>query len=349
MDNLRIRKLTPKECFRLQGFSDSDFEKAEAINSNTQLYKQAGNSICVPVVEYIIKALLDCGALENEGEEKEMELKVQTPTFPEVIEFNFDELKQEITERASAYVNLVYTDDQIKDAKKDRATLNKFVKALSDERIKIKKECLKPYEEFEAKIKELDGIVNQAIKNIDDQVKEYEEKQKADKLAAIEGYWKACEKPFDIPFEKVMSKSWLNASVSLKSVYGAIDVLLEGFTKDLATLQNLPEFSFEAVEVYKTTLDLNEAIKQGKQLAEMAKRKAEAEMAKHMNPPVTEKEDQIEGQVEFKDAESFERCIPQPTEEREWIGFKAHLTLMDAQALANLFAARRIPFERIEI
>ena len=62
---LRIRKLTPKECFRLMGFSDSDFEKAETVNSNTQLYKQAGNSIVVPVVEYIIQALFDCGALEK--------------------------------------------------------------------------------------------------------------------------------------------------------------------------------------------------------------------------------------------------------------------------------------------
>lgn len=50
---LRIRKLTPKECFRLMGFSDEDFEKAKIFNSNTQLYKQAGNSIVVPVVEYI--------------------------------------------------------------------------------------------------------------------------------------------------------------------------------------------------------------------------------------------------------------------------------------------------------
>lgn len=62
--NLRIRKLTPKECFRLMGFEDSDFEKAEAVNSNSQLYKQAGNSIVVPVVQYIIQGLLDCGALE---------------------------------------------------------------------------------------------------------------------------------------------------------------------------------------------------------------------------------------------------------------------------------------------
>lgn len=62
---LRIRKLTPKECFRLMGFADSDFEKAEAVNRNTQLYKQAGNSIVVPVSEHIIQALFDCGALEK--------------------------------------------------------------------------------------------------------------------------------------------------------------------------------------------------------------------------------------------------------------------------------------------
>ena len=66
MGNLRIRKLTPKECFRLMGFDDADFEKAEKVNSNTQLYKQAGNSIVVSVVEYIIKALFDCKAFETE-------------------------------------------------------------------------------------------------------------------------------------------------------------------------------------------------------------------------------------------------------------------------------------------
>lgn len=48
---LRIRKLTPKECWRLMGFDDEDFYKAEAVNSNTQLYKQAGNSIVVNVLE----------------------------------------------------------------------------------------------------------------------------------------------------------------------------------------------------------------------------------------------------------------------------------------------------------
>lgn len=60
----RIRKLTPKECWRLMGFDDTDFEKAEAVNSNAQLYKQAGNSIVVPVLEHIFTALYECGALK---------------------------------------------------------------------------------------------------------------------------------------------------------------------------------------------------------------------------------------------------------------------------------------------
>jgi len=61
-DGLRIRKLTPKECWRLMGFTDEEFEKAEKVNSNSQLYKQAGNSIVVNVLEKILDKLL--------GEEK---------------------------------------------------------------------------------------------------------------------------------------------------------------------------------------------------------------------------------------------------------------------------------------
>lgn len=53
----RIRKLTPLECWRLMGFDDEDFRKAEQVNSNAQLYKQAGNSIVVNVIMSIIQKL----------------------------------------------------------------------------------------------------------------------------------------------------------------------------------------------------------------------------------------------------------------------------------------------------
>lgn len=58
-DGIRIRKLTPKECWRLMGFTDEDFEKAQKVNSNTQLYKQAGNSIVKQVLMAIFKQMID--------------------------------------------------------------------------------------------------------------------------------------------------------------------------------------------------------------------------------------------------------------------------------------------------
>lgn len=54
---IRIRKLIPLECWRLMGFTDEDFYKAEAVNSNTQLYKQSGNSICTPCLEAIFSQM----------------------------------------------------------------------------------------------------------------------------------------------------------------------------------------------------------------------------------------------------------------------------------------------------
>lgn len=58
MTKYRIRKLTPRECWRLMGFYDKDFDAAAAVNSNTQLYAQAGNSIVVKVLEEIFKQII---------------------------------------------------------------------------------------------------------------------------------------------------------------------------------------------------------------------------------------------------------------------------------------------------
>ena len=73
-DGLRIRKLTPKECWRLMGFDDEDYERSAQVNSNTQLYKQAGNSIVVNVLEAILTKLL----IDNSNQNV---IKVQTTIF----------------------------------------------------------------------------------------------------------------------------------------------------------------------------------------------------------------------------------------------------------------------------
>ena len=67
LEGKRIRKLTPKECFRLQGWTDDYFEKAQFVNSDSQLYKQCGNSVTVPVIEAIARKLKICQADTNES------------------------------------------------------------------------------------------------------------------------------------------------------------------------------------------------------------------------------------------------------------------------------------------
>lgn len=61
-----IRKLTPKECFRLQGWSDDDFEKAQFVNSDSQLYKQAGNGVTVSVIEAIASKMQPKEVMTND-------------------------------------------------------------------------------------------------------------------------------------------------------------------------------------------------------------------------------------------------------------------------------------------
>lgn len=65
---IRIRRLTPRECFRLQGFSDLQFDKAQAVNSDTQLYKQAGNAVTVNVVEEIGRHIMCFNSIYGGGD-----------------------------------------------------------------------------------------------------------------------------------------------------------------------------------------------------------------------------------------------------------------------------------------
>ena len=117
-----------------------------------------------------------------------MEFKIYNPQeegFLKEIDWNYEELKTEIQGKANDYMNLVYTADQVKDAKKDRANLNKFVEALESKRKEIKKQITEPYSAFEKQEKELVGIVNKAIANIDTQIKGYEEATRQEKLEKV--------------------------------------------------------------------------------------------------------------------------------------------------------------------
>ena len=279
-----------------------------------------------------------------------MELKVNEYQLPEALSFNFEELKGELEEKVKHYETLVYSDEQIKEAKADKANLNKLKKALNDERIKREKEYMIPFNDFKSKINEIIAIIDKPVLMIDKQVKAFEENQKAEKLATILAFFNG-ENEFEwLDFELINNSKWLNASVTMKAIQEEIKIKLEQIKTDIATLSQMPEFGFEAVEVYKTSLNMNKALNEAQRMSQIAKAKAEQErlraeaeqkkadeeFAKNMNPPVEESTATVEEST----------ATVEESTAKEWISFTALLSVEDAQALASFFNTRGIEFKR---
>ena len=287
-----------------------------------------------------------------------MELKVKETTLPEKIEFNYQELKKELEEKVSVYSTMVYTDENIKEAKADRANLNKLKKALNDERIRREKEYMQPFNDFKTKINEIIGIIDKPCMVIDKQVKAYEEQQKAEKRAAIEELFGTIGfQPF-VKLDMIFDEKWLNSSVTMKSIETQMKELIYKYSTDLLTLSNLPEFGFEATEVYKSTLDINKAITEAQRMSQIAKAKAEREAeqarlkAEEEARKAAEKEAAHEaeqtGEAVFNNAPDVSEQIPvEQKSPAQWVSFRCLLTVEDAQALGEFFRARQIEFEQI--
>lgn len=283
-----------------------------------------------------------------------MELKINEIQLPDVIQFNYEELKQELTEKVSKYETMVYTDDQIKDAKADRANLNKLKKALNDERIRREKEYMQPFNEFKAKINEVIAIIDKPVALIDKQVKEFEEKKKADKRIEIGSYWDSTEHPEWITLARIFDERWLNSGYSMKQIQADIAGWINRINIELATLDSLNEYKFEATEEYKRTLDLNKAIAEGKRLADIQKRKEEQkrkaeEEAKKLEQLKAEEagEKLAEGFKEGVDMSEYMTPPEAPEDKGQWISFKAFLTVKQAKLLKVFFEGEGIQFKAI--
>lgn len=277
-----------------------------------------------------------------------MELKINEVALPAPITFNYDELKSELLHKVSVYETMVYTEDQVKEAKADRAALNRLKKALNDERIRQEKEYMQPFNAFKAQIAELVKIIDNSVSVVDKQVKEFDEKKKVEKLDAILEYFGialAAKLP-SVPLNHrlVVDDKWLNASVSMKSIQESIDAKLDQVVKDLAVIDSLPFYAFEARECYVDTLDLAKAVSEAHRLQEQAEKRAAWE-AEHQ----TRKEEAAAAQIKptqimtnINDPDDIEN-LPS----RKWIGFQALLSADEAKALGEWLRNNGIRYKAI--
>lgn len=213
-----------------------------------------------------------------------MELKIFNPQeggFVKEIEWNNEELKAKIAEKVKDYEGLVYVGEaQIKEAKADRANLNKLRNAIEDERKRIKKLCLEPYTRFEAQVKEVVALLDRPIAMIGEQIDAAEEAKKAAKKAEIEELFKTIGFQDFVTLEAIWDPKWLNATVTMTKIEEAMRTRMYQIGTDVLTISELQDYKFEAMEVYKETLDIGAAIREGKRLLEIQKAKEAAELAR---------------------------------------------------------------------
>lgn len=276
-----------------------------------------------------------------------MELAVKKIQIPERIEFNYDELKNEIINLTGKYTGIAYTEEQIKEAKADKARLSKLKKAMNDERIRLEKDYMAPFAEFKDQVNDLIKIVDGPIKEIDGQLKRYEEDRKARKEEEILHYIDSIGGvPGSIAPEKLFSSKWLNATYSMAAIKGEIDAAVDQIRENLDTLNGLEEFSINAILVYQDTLSLPAALAEVKRQKniramneEAERRRAEREAEKRIDTAV---------QIPVTPADPPETREPEPEEDpRQWVSFAAFLTIHQARMLRAFFDTNGIEFKAI--
>ena len=153
---------------------------------------------------------------------EELSLVINQPSkgeFLQEIGWNKEQIKNHVTEILKQYTGVTYTEEQLQDAKKDRAILNALKKELSDRRIQVKKALMAPYEVFEAEVKEVVAMIDKPISMIDEQISEYEERVKKDKKAELSDYFKENIGNLEdvLTFDMIFNVKWLNKTASIKS------------------------------------------------------------------------------------------------------------------------------------
>lgn len=151
--------------------------------------------------------------MTNELINQEIQFDVEVKTSVEMK--NEEQLNALVTEVESKMAGLVFTDENVPEAKETRASLNKIIKQLDAGRKGVKNEALIPVTVFENKMKEFVKRLNNVISPIDDGIKEFEEVQKANRKLVVEKLINESAANFDIePSEIVIQESWLIKSLS---------------------------------------------------------------------------------------------------------------------------------------
>lgn len=289
----------------------------------------------------------------------ELVIKDFKEQLPE-IKSNFEEVKQELSASLEKYRNLVFTDENIADGKAELAKLRKLKSSIDGYRKDIKKVWNEPYMKFEDQMKELTGLVDEPIKAIDEQVKDYEKREKEAKEQNIKDIYEVLAQETEeadyLDFGKLWNDRWLNKTYKIEDIKAEIKEALKNNLEAVKAIKGLKDnYIPEYLDVYRRTQDLQEVFKEQSRLKRLDEERTEL-----LKKRQEEKERQEAEQRSKQEAEQFAEASkmleqeeikePQPaTEENIYtVKFEIKATKEQLKLISDLFEKQNIQFKVIK-
>lgn len=259
--------------------------------------------------------------------------------IPPQISFNFEEIKSELAGKLQVYQNMVVTESGIKEAKADRANLNKFKAALVDSRKAVKAQWNQPLCDFEGKMKELERMVDEPIGAIDRQVKAYDEAKKQDKRQQIERFFEGAVGDLEevLPLSKIWNDRWLNATYPMKDIEKEIIERIRKTHSDIGIIvaMQLPCCD-QMLSTYLDTLDMSRAMEEKHKYEQAQKAKAQVPDSPAAQP--------VAKAVVNTPQEAAREAAP----ELRVLDFRVWVTAEQMQALKAFLVQNHIRYGRVE-
>ena len=284
-----------------------------------------------------------------------LELTVVNKTVG-ILETNIEQLEVYVRNKLQEYTPENYIGN-IDDAKKDRAELNNSKKFLTQKRIEIVKELMKPYEDFENRCKKLEKLIDTASSKLDEIVKAREDSEKETKKNLLMGIWKA--KNFDLfPLEKVFNPKWLNKTFKKSDIEKEMDAIIEKTYSDLKIIEKYSEDAETLKALYLEDLNLEEVFSRAEELQknrEKLQREQEERASREKQIELSEQNDAIE--VERIDlqkkqkmaslvADAMEEETPELDQKFEWV-ISVTMTEKEMIELKQLFTSWQVKYNSV--
>ena len=272
--------------------------------------------------------------------------------IPPQISFNFEEIKSELAGKLQVYQNMVVTESGIKEAKADRANLNKFKAALADSRKAVKAQWNQPLCDFESKMKELERMVDEPIGAIDRQVKAYDEAKKQDKRQQIERFFEGAVGDLEevLPLSKIWNDRWLNATYPMKDIEKEIIERIRKTHSDIGIIvaMQLPCCD-QMLSTYLETLDMSRAMEEKHKYEQAQKAKAQAKQAEPaLDSPAAQQTVSVEKERTVAQMNTPQEAAGEAIPELRVLDFRVWVTPEQMQALKAFLVQNHIRYGRVE-